>query len=633
MSLAGVEWSALLASIQAGGLPNLAALLRSGISGSLAAPAPRLACSLTTSLITGKRAHQHGVLHAQRPREHDLGTAAIDRPSIRSATLGAILSESELTVHQIGWPISHPAEQLNGVVVSDRFATATDASVSTQAGGRPWITPSQAAQELFARRTAPAEIEPVALAQLLPAEFSNQPRLRILAQLCRAVMAESLTVFRATKWCLQNGNWDCTLCAFPALDRLQTQLTKTVPSDEHESIRPRILSGCYEHLDMLLGQLAAAAGEEATIAVVGMNSGHRPSPRIVIAGPSIETQAELPRDASVLDVAPTILALLGIPLADDMDGKAWTQLFAGDSTAENIETVTTWDTCVHSPADDEAPSTPPPIDEAVRHLVELGYVDPLETQARQQAAQCRRETERNHALSLLDAELTDEAIKILQTLKAEHPNWPTPRELLVEIYLQTDRHELAEQEVEFLVHHGAESARLYYALGRLAAQRREFDQALLHYHVSQQIDLELEGLQQAHAVALMRMRKFELASEMIKQSLNRNGPSARAHDALAVCALGQRDFEAAVEHALSAIDQDPHLAKAHYHLAVALIGIERFVEARHALEFALQVEAEYLAPLRLLAWLCQKHLSATDDAIAYREHGREIIRRRRQQRR
>lgn len=631
VSLAGVEWSALLASIQAGGLPNLAALLHSGVSGPLAAPAPRLACSLTTSLITGKRAHQHGVLHTLQPRTHDLGTAAITRPSIRSATLGAILSESKLTVHQIGWPVSHPAEQLSGVAVSDRFATAADASISTQAGGWPWVTPPQAAQELFARRTTPADIEPVALAQLLPAEFSSQPRMSNLAQLCRATMAESLTVFRATKWCLLGGNWDCALCAFPALDRLQTALTMTVPSDEHESIRSRILSGCYEHLDMLLGQLVAAAGAEATIAVVGMNSGGQPAPRIVMSGPPIDPQAELSRDASVLDVTATILALLGVPLADDMDGKAWTSLLADDSTPKNMDTVATWDICVHKPTD-EVPSTPPPIDEAVRHLAELGYVDPLETQAHQQADQCRRETERNRALSLLDAGLIDEAIEVLKTLKAEHPNWPTPRELLAEIYLQTDRHELAEQEVEFLVHHGAESARLYYALGRLAAQRREFDEALLHYHVAQQIDLDLEGLQQAHAVALMRMRKFEQASEMIKRALHRYGPSARALDGLAVCALGQRDFETAVEHALSAIDQDPQLAKAHYHLAVALIGIERYAEARHALEFALQVEAEDLAPLRLLAWLCQERLSATDDAIAYRERGREIIRRRRQNR-
>ena len=49
-------------------------------------------------------------------------------------------------------------------------------------------------------------------------------------------------------------------------------------------------------------------------------------------------------------------------------------------------------------------------DRSVEHLVELGYVDPHDVAAREAVDNCRRCTELNRAISLMDAGLMAEAI-------------------------------------------------------------------------------------------------------------------------------------------------------------------------------------------------------------------------------
>lgn len=636
MGLEGVDWSSLVASIQAGGLPTLAALLRSGIHGPLTAPAPQLAASLWTALITGQYAHTHGVLHALEPLQGARGTGPVSRPTVRSATLAAILSASGLTVNQIGWPVSHPVEQLRGVAVSDRFAREGRTDSLSRSGGWPWITPQSAAKEIFARRSTPADVEEVALAQFVPANLVQQPTLGRLQEVCRAVIAESLTVFHSAKWSIQRALSDCTLCSFPAVSRLRQALGSVLSSDEKQLVGSEILGGCYEHLDMLLGQLIASAGEDTTIVLVGMGHSGSPQPRIVVQGPGLVEGATLHATASVLDITPTLLTLLGVAVAKDMDGQVWTSLLAAQEDHKLVlpEPVDTWSTCIHAPPQDStlpANNPEPTIDESVRHLVELGYVDPLESEAKRRADECRRETRQNRARSLLDAKLHDEAIDELQSLKSDFPDWPAIYELLAEAYLQLGQDDLAALELEFLIHRGAESARLYFALGRIAASQRQLDEALLNYHVASCCNSELRGLQLAQGLALLRQRKFELAKAALQQALE----SEQSHavlDAMATCCLGLEDYPQAAEYALAALDQNMSFAPAHYHLALALVGLDRAVDAKQALEVSVAIDANFIAPLRWLTRLCREHVGDSAQADVYQGRAREIIRQRRQAR-
>ncbi len=637
VGLSGVEWSLLTSSIEAGGLPTLAALLRFGVSGTLAAPAPAVEPALWTSLITGQHAHKHGVLHAYEPHGSGRGTAPVTRPTVRTATLGAILSAAELTVNQIGWPVSHPVEQLRGVAVSDRFALEGRGDSLGSAGGWPWVTPPSAAKEIFARRRSPADVEHMSLAQLLPTDRFSQPRYRGLQEACRMILAESQTIFSATRWTMQRNSWDCTLCAFPAISRLRQALTNVLSPDEVQVLGPSILAGCYEHVDMLLGQLIAAAGTDATVLLVGTGSSRSSHPRLVLRRPKQDSAASLPKNASVLDVTPTVLALLGVPVADDMDGRVWTDLIFDDETSacDLPQTVDTWNTCIHPPPAmprDTTPDEEPPVDDSVRHLVELGYVDPWDAKAKQQAEDCRRDTRRNRAVSLIDAGLHDEAIEELQQLKSDFPDWPAPSELLAESYLQRGQVTQAARELEYSIHHGMESARLYFALGRIAAAQRKWDEALLHYHVAQRLSESLRGLQLARGLALLRRRDFASAETTLQQASETEGRTPQLLDALAVCNLAKDDHAQAAEYALESIDHDVSYAPAHYHLALALVGMGRAADAKQALELSATLDPTFVAPWRWLARLCREHLDDHVRANEYQRRGRELIRQRRQTR-
>lgn len=625
--------------IQAEGLPNVAALLHSGASGTLLAPLPCIRAALWTSMVTGKRAHKHGLLHAQKPMGISApGSCTAGRDSVLSATLGVILSASGLTVHQVGWPVSHPVERLRGVTVSDRFAAEGQSAAIQTTGGWPWVQPPSAAPQLFARRFTPAEVEEISLAQLLPVGMFTQPLLGHLQNALRKVLAESLTLFRAAKWCAETPNWDCIVCAFPSLRRSRRVMASWLPDSEYALARQKVLAGCYEHLDMLLGQLVACAGDDATVVLTSAGSANFSQPLLSICGPTIR-KGPIPPRASVLDVTPTVLMLLGVSVGHDMDGTAWTSLIDADVLSELVipERIETWDFCIHAPPDaEEQPlgvadgdGDEAVVDEAVRHLVELGYEDPLECAAREQANKCRGETERNRALSLLDGGNCEEAIELLESLKSSYPEWIFPYELLADTYTHLKKYDLAKQELEFLIHHGAESAQLYFTLGRIALARREIDVALKHFHVAGRITERLRGLDFAKGTAQLKRREFTKAKQSLLSALDNDGPTASILDSLATCELGLMQYEKAAEFALAALEQDMQYAKAHYHLAIALVHLDRLTEAKQALEASSSLEPERLAPIRWLARLSSEYLANPEQAKEYQRRGREIIRSRR----
>src|SRR5436305_6733171 len=94
--------------------------------------------------------------------------------------------------------------------------------------------------------------------------------------------------------------------------------------------------GIYRFHDLMLQRLLELAGPEAHILIVsdhGFESGarrprervepakwHRPQGIFVLHGPGIRADERI-EGATLLDVAPTALTLLGLPIGDDMEGK------------------------------------------------------------------------------------------------------------------------------------------------------------------------------------------------------------------------------------------------------------------------------------------------------------------------
>ena len=70
-------------------------------------------------------------------------------------------------------------------------------------------------------------------------------------------------------------------------------------------------------------------GSHVVEPIVGMSGHHRPDGIVMIAGQGINAGVTL-SEASIMDLAPTILYAMGIPIPSDMDGRILTEAFTSD---------------------------------------------------------------------------------------------------------------------------------------------------------------------------------------------------------------------------------------------------------------------------------------------------------------
>ena len=109
---------------------------------------------LWTTIATGKRPFKHGVHGFSEPTPDGKGVQPVTNLSRKTKLIWNILSQSSLSSNVVGWWPSHPAEPIQGYMVSNHFQRAT---------GPPeqhWPTPPGAADVLSLRRRRAAAESP-----------------------------------------------------------------------------------------------------------------------------------------------------------------------------------------------------------------------------------------------------------------------------------------------------------------------------------------------------------------------------------------------------------------------------------------------------------------------------------------
>src|SRR5690606_19064360 len=115
------DWSVAQPLIEAGKMPSLKRLIEEGVSGDLATIRPVLSPMLWTSIATGKRAWQHGIHGFTEPCPETGGIRPITNLSRKTKAIWNILNQRGLRSSVIGWWPSHPAEPINGVMVTNHY--------------------------------------------------------------------------------------------------------------------------------------------------------------------------------------------------------------------------------------------------------------------------------------------------------------------------------------------------------------------------------------------------------------------------------------------------------------------------------------------------------------------------------
>jgi predicted AlkP superfamily phosphohydrolase/phosphomutase len=118
------DWKVIQPLMDAGKMPNVQRLVKHGSAWQIATLHPPLSPMLWTSIATGKRPFRHGIHGFTEPAPDGSGVRPVTNLSRKAKALWNILNQNDLRSVVIGWWPSHPAEPINGVMVSDHYHRA-----------------------------------------------------------------------------------------------------------------------------------------------------------------------------------------------------------------------------------------------------------------------------------------------------------------------------------------------------------------------------------------------------------------------------------------------------------------------------------------------------------------------------
>ena len=338
--------------MRAGELPNLERLARTGAWGRLRSHHPLLSPRIWTSVATGKSPEHHGIygwVHAAGPRKGRLFQGS-DR---RGAALWNILSQRGLRVGVAGWVITFPPEKVNGVLVPnlalpdkrrrmEEFAVAFgfDPSLPKPAdAGALAVWPAHWGQRLQALaaqddplhagpdRVAACNKTPLLCRILAGPRFEDELTTRLALEIDRELRPKLLMVLLTGIDRVSHFLW----AGVAAPDRYPVgrRVSPTQREQQKDALRRY-----YVYTDGLVGRLTERFGPSDLVLVVsdhgfeandetgpaGRHETDAASEGVVFASGEGVRPGDSVRAMSVNDVTPTILAWLGLPLAEDMDG-------------------------------------------------------------------------------------------------------------------------------------------------------------------------------------------------------------------------------------------------------------------------------------------------------------------------
>ncbi len=292
-------WDIIIPMVERGEMPNFANLMEEGAYGNLTSMYPILSPRIWTSIATGKVPEKHGILGFvinESSEEREFYTSNMRK----TKAIWNILSENNRSVGIVAWLVEYPPEEVNGFVITDRVTN-------------PHVKDSTYPREL-SREARP--VIDVHLDEITKKNIANESRSDEFFTLLGLHFKEQydpdfFAVYMRQTDGMGHRYWD------------------------------RNISGVEDHyrvVDGLVGKLTEDIDEDTTVIIIsdhgfgsinssleGLNrtlSSHRINGIILMAGPNIKRGRI--ENASVLDMTPTFLYLMDLPVALDMDGRILT---------------------------------------------------------------------------------------------------------------------------------------------------------------------------------------------------------------------------------------------------------------------------------------------------------------------
>ncbi len=385
--------------------PVLARLARRGALGPLATLRPTEAPPLWTTLVTGRYPRDHGVLSATTYQlrlsrsewpllPKGTGVGLVERLGLVSRRPVASTARKRRALWNVldafGAPSglvrvwgTQPPEAIHGFVVSPYFHL-----LAREPGrARAAMHPTDLLNEAAARTMEAADIDSKLLAGLVdpprPGGPLDDPRLRALAE---EALGPDLSYQRAATVLLEAYRPAMILVDFHGYDIVGHDFYRDAHSEAFGDVKPedaRRYGQVLERYASLLGRFVGDLEkrmEPGDVLLVVSSHGLEPTPlwrRLigVLTGTDVAAASHanappglilaygdairpgtLLTGASVLDVAPTLLYLLGLPVARDMEGRVLTEMLEPGFAREHpVAFIQTYEGLAVTPAVPGAP--------------------------------------------------------------------------------------------------------------------------------------------------------------------------------------------------------------------------------------------------------------------------------------
>ncbi len=344
IGLDGLDWDLLDRLVAEGRMPNWKRLTEKGYSARLTSVMPILSPIVWTTIATGVSPEIHRVLDFQEVDPASGQKLPISGRSRAVPAIWNVASASGATVGVVGWWATHPAEQVNGFFVSDRASPimfegmprAGDAFPSSLAPG---------VEQILGRDGA------VSSAEL--ARFFDVPEAEIQASrdghsgldnpfvALPRIIGSTRVYHRIARDLYDKNLPDLMAVYYEGTDAVGHVFAPYVPpkmscvSDEDFRRYRRVVDEYYALVDKMLGQWMRRADEDGATLIVNSDHGfkwgadrpcersslnpntaafwHRIDGVFAAYGAGVKPSATRGA-ASVMDLAPTVSALLGLPI-------------------------------------------------------------------------------------------------------------------------------------------------------------------------------------------------------------------------------------------------------------------------------------------------------------------------------
>ena len=392
--------------------PGLARLLRRGASGPLRTLVPTLGPAVWTSIVTGRLPRDHGVKSYTRYRLRGSATLLDLLPR------GALVSWLERAGFVVSVPLTagsrhcravwealnayaiqagvvrlyatHPAEPIQGFMLSNYFHVLS----ADPARGRASLHPPDLFSEIAARAVSGHDVD----AAFLPRFFDRPPPaadgVPWRSALVDRALLPDLTYERAGRVLRTAYAPPFFATSFSGLDVVARSFLRYARADEFGDVTDAQARRYGPIVDRYLGLVGEWLSDFADrldpddVLLVVSGYGMQPVPTwrrglsvllgvsdasaqhapggsgfLLAIGTGIKPGA-VPSDASVLDVTPTILYLMGLPVARDMEGRALVEMLSDAAVARPLTFIPSYESlAVARPRQPVDPDLPPLSDE------------------------------------------------------------------------------------------------------------------------------------------------------------------------------------------------------------------------------------------------------------------------------